>query len=319
MGGWCHTSAHERKGPGSRVNGDQVRCVGFRSPGGYDGSQVDDLLRRIAVELDAGRPARPLIASATLRPTPITIRRMLSGTYDCEAVDWFLEQLERHEEDDPELAGTGADPWRDVPVGNYFTRKDPGDLAKGTARPPLLEHRKQARQDQEYLVQECADAWADFGQQPGTRLQWVRAGVKRRELRTAEQQTITSLHVLLPTTVSTGGRTFAWKRARRSLFDETGMPVLHTSGRNYYHSAGARIMFADHQRWLRFPVRGTERTNAIMTAVDPAGNRVARYRLNDGVEITVHPGQQLTDELVLAIAISAPWLSSYFKTPNQGG
>jgi len=30
-------------------------------------------------------------------------------------------------------------------------------------------------------------------------------------------------------------------------------------------------------------------------------------------------GQPLTDELVLAIAISAPWLSSYFHIPSQGG
>jgi hypothetical protein len=30
------------------------------------------------------------------------------------------------------------------------------------------------------------------------------------------------------------------------------------------------------------------------------------------MEITVHPGHPLTDELVLAIAISADWLSSYF-------
>jgi DivIVA domain-containing protein len=299
------------------VNGDQVRRVGFRSRGGYDASQVDDLLRRIAVELDAGRPVGPVIAGATLRPIALALR-MQSWAYDSVAVDWFLEQLQR-QEDHPELAGTGADPWRDLPVGNYFTRKDPADLAKGTARPSFLEWRKQKRQDKECLAQECADAWADFGQQPGTRLQRVRAGVKRRELRTAEQQTIASLRVLPPTAVSTGGRTFAWKRARRSLFDEAGMPVLHASGKNYYYSAKARIMFADNQRWLQFPVRGTGRANAIMTAVDQAGNRVARYRLNHGVEITVHPGQQLTDELVLAIAISAPWLSSYFESPNQGG
>jgi len=299
------------------MNGDEVRCVGFRSRGGYDASQVDDLLRRIAVELDAGRPAGPLIAGATFRPIALRLR-MQSWAYDSVAVDWFLEQLQR-QEDHPKLAGTGADPWRDLPVGNYFTRKDPAGPAKGTARPSFLEWRKQKRQDQECLAQECADAWADFGQQPGTRLQRVRAGVKRRELRTAEQQTIASLHVLLPTTVSTGGRTFSWKRAQRSLFDETGMPVLHASGKNYYYSARARIMFAGNQRWLQFPVRGTGRANAIMTAVDQAGNRVARYRLNHGVEIIVHPGQRLTDELVLAIAISAPWLSSYFEAPNQGG
>jgi hypothetical protein len=73
-----------------------------------------------------------------------------------------------------------------------------------------------------------------------------------------------------------------------------------------------------HGRWLRFLVRGTGHTNAIMTAVDQAGNRVARYRLltEDSAEVTVHPDRDLTDELVLALAISVPWLRSYFRAPS---
>ena len=69
--------------------------------------------------------------------------------------------------------------------------------------------------------------------------------------------------------------------------------------------------------------------NAIMTAVDQAGDEVARYRiigsklgraiLRNAIEITISPGQELTDELVLAIAISAPWLSSYFIRAGEGG
>jgi hypothetical protein len=56
-----------------------------------------------------------------------------------------------------------------------------------------------------------------------------------------------------------------------------------------------------------------------MTAVDQAGNKVARYRLactRPGawrkVEITVHPGQALPGELTLAITLSAPWLNRRF-------
>jgi len=64
-----------------------------------------------------------------------------------------------------------------------------------------------------------------------------------------------------------------------------------------------------------------------MTAVDEAGNSVVRYRiirprffLGRGiVDIAVHPGWTLTDELVLAVAISAPWLSSYFQREGGGG
>lgn len=64
-----------------------------------------------------------------------------------------------------------------------------------------------------------------------------------------------------------------------------------------------------------------------MTAVDQAGNSVVRYRIifppglprPSIVEIAVNPGWELTDELVLAIAISAPWLGSYFSRPYEGG
>jgi len=60
-----------------------------------------------------------------------------------------------------------------------------------------------------------------------------------------------------------------------------------------------------------------------MTAVDQAGTKVARYRIigkpftitQDTMEITVHPGQLLTDELAIAIAISTPWLNLYLTNP----
>jgi hypothetical protein len=164
-----------------------------------------------------------------------------------------------------------------------------------------------------------------------------------------------------PMTASTGGKTFTWNRgparsspviadlaarswrdhaghftaepmkdsaqrreARkvRELIDDTGTPILYISGDSVDYRAYARITYPD-QRWLRFLVRGTGRGNAIMTAVDQAGNKVARYRItritrfNQAMveaEIAVHPDQRLTDELVLAIAVSPPWLYHYFDT-----
>jgi hypothetical protein len=211
-------------------------------------------------------------------------------------------------------------------------------------------------------IAEYTGAWRDFALLPGTHLWWVRAGAVRRELRTAEQQTIASLRYGRPSTVSTGGRTFIWQRVTgsswpgiaeivvrsrrewgcwdyldpktgepgagaraglsvRELLDETGMPVLYASGSHFDHGDGACITFPD-QRWLRFPVCGTKRANAIMAAVDQAGNQVALYRIIGSknrrttwwnvVEIAAHPGQELTDELVLAMTISARWLGSYF-------
>jgi len=102
----------------------------------------------------------------------------------------------------------------------------------------------------------------------------------------------------------------------------------YSGGRHFGFGDGACVTLPDGQ-WIRFPVRGTKRANAIMTAVDQAGDEVARYRiigsklgrtiLWNAIEIAVSPSQELTDELVLAIAISAPWLSSYFVPQAPGG
>jgi DivIVA domain-containing protein len=279
----------ERKGPGQPVTGDEVRNVRFPEGSGYDRSEVDDLLNRIAAELDAGRPAGPLIQNALFRKRP-------RAGYHWRAVDLFLEQL---------LAA-------------------------------------------ERGLQEIGH---NSGQQPGTRLSLVRTGIGRRELRTAEQQTVISVRdtwLGWRMTLSAGGKTLTWKLvpasswldiARtissyrpgdpghmrpnyyyegqadkkdpglRQLLDETGTPILFTGGITSGQADGY-IKFPGH-RWLRFPVQGHRRKHAIMTAVDQAGNEIARYRLNGRtVQITVH--QKLTDELTLAVALSAPWLHSRF-------
>jgi hypothetical protein len=92
--------------------------------------------------------------------------------------------------------------------------------------------------------------------------------------------------------------------------------------------ACACVSFPD-QRWLRFLVRGTKPANAIMTAVDQAGNKVIRCRISrlrnigsrTALEITVHPDWKLTDELALAIAMSdyCSWLRHYFDPGGGGG
>ena len=328
--GWCHTSAHDTHGsrpvarPSSNaptVNGDQVRDTWFWPPRysvrGYDARQIQELFRRIAAELDAGRPVGPLIENATLRT------RELGRQYDVDAVDWFLGQFllppGRFGPD-----GISADPWRDLLVTQLY--HNPSQEASGAC-----------------FVRQCANAWRNFGQLPGTHLWWGRAGMFRKALYTEEQQILasvwgSSLEIVSPK-VSAGGRSFTftsrarhhenppktWTRAQFGrwvgLVDETGIPVLYTNGNNFGGRASASIMFPD-QRWLRFLVRGTQKANAIMTAVDQAGNRVARYRLADkrktlfglssSVEIAVNPGWKLTDELALALVISAKWLQPYF-------
>jgi DivIVA domain-containing protein len=327
------------------VTGDEVRNVKFSSGGMYDARQVNDLLERIAAELDAGRPARPLVENAAFR------KRIFGRGYDTGAVDWFLEQL-RRQEDPPEEACGNADPWRDLDAEPYYVHREPGRAAGRVAGP---------------LPRDCADAWRDFGQQPGTPLSWVRTGARSRELRTADQRPIASFRYRAAAffqgspsfygnhTLSVGGRTFTLKKVTRSawpgiaetigryqpgapahfprgqtggrdsllrqLLDETGIPVLYRGGQHFDHSAGSYIKFPG-QRWLRFPVRCTARSNAIMTAVDQAGNKVVRYRFAGSrktMEIAIHPDQRLTEELTLAIAVSAPWVADFFRRPSGGG
>jgi len=75
--------------PWAPVSGEEVRNARFLSGDGYDASQVDDLLLRIAEELDAGWPAGPLIAGAAFS------RRMWRWHrgYGIGPVDWFLDQV----------------------------------------------------------------------------------------------------------------------------------------------------------------------------------------------------------------------------------
>jgi hypothetical protein len=78
------------------MNGDEVRDTWFLDGGswwgpgrcsGYRARPVNDLLRQVAVELDAGRPARPLIDNA------LFAQGSGPSAYNIDAVDWFLHRL----------------------------------------------------------------------------------------------------------------------------------------------------------------------------------------------------------------------------------
>ena len=150
------------------MNGGQVRDTWFCPAGkevpGYDARQVDDLLRRVAAELDAGGSARQMIQNATFQ------KRKFGQRYDIDAVDRFLDRLLL-----PlgysELGGIADDPWRDLPVARS---------AEGSSK--------------EYsFYSRCENAWRDFGQVPGTHLWFEKAARGLTELRTAEQQTLASV------------------------------------------------------------------------------------------------------------------------------
>ena len=188
--------------------------------------EVDELLRRIAAEVDAGRPVGPMIEEAEFRAR--------SGTqaYETGAVDWFLELI-RCLEDHPELARM-SDPWRGWPVANYFSRRRPGDRDRAP--------------DLEGLALECAEACRDFGRVPGTQLRWVvtpgRYPYLLGELLTTEQQEVASVRTrtfpVLRATVSAGGRTFTWRRVTGSA-----RPVIAELVRRSHLDYAGRCLDAD--------------------------------------------------------------------------
>jgi len=285
------------------VTGDEVRDTTFLIVDhGWNVAQVDDLLRRLAAEIDAGRPVRPLLENTTIRME--TLRRDKYG-YDTEALDWFWEQLRV---DHRGLAGMSQDPWRGLADPAQFSRSEIGHLAGADTRSARKALRK-------YYAGECRKAWLDFDELPGVRLRLEWIGMARRELRTEEQQTIVCRRWGWRPTYSVRGRRFEGRGNK--LVDEAKIPILSTWGKHFNRGAGGEIRFTD-LGWLRFPVRATGLANAVMTAVDEAGNRVARYRKTrtTAIEIIVHPDWELTDQRALAIAVSAPWLSSYFQTPG---
>lgn len=204
------------------LNGDFVRAVRFDG-GQYVASAVDDLLRRVAAELDVGRPVGPLIKNAKFR------RSGWTRGYDVDAVDWFLGKL-LFPLRQAELAGIGAYPWRDLGEVTQLTRGEVSDLAKHPADREWLASAK-------HFTEECTNEWNDFGQAPGTHLRWGRVGRGSRELRTLEALTIASLAGYGRfQTASTGGRTFIFGKIRPGPVIITGLrrdPRPQRTGRRW--------------------------------------------------------------------------------------
>jgi hypothetical protein len=328
------------------VNGGQVRdtlfCVpGRRGVSGYDPRQVNDLCRRVAAELDAGGSARPLVENATFR-------KQTSGPrYDIDAVDWFLDQFllpPGH----VELGGIAEDPLADLPVarvaqatGEKYAFELQCDSAWrdfGQVPGTPLRFPKTARGAKLLTAeQQTIASVRGFGRETFS------TGERSFTLQRPSGSPSPAVAEFLARAARDDSGHYAENtRTRnfltnlgfesdmrlRELVDETGAPILYTAGHNYNWRAGACILFPD-QRWLRFLVRGSWLGNAIMTAVDQAGDKVARYRYiaksgrqlkNSSwgpAEIIVHPSQKLTDELALALTLSANWFWEYFSRPGQ--
>ena len=166
-------------------------------------------------------------------------RRIYRRQYDIDAVDWFLGQLLL-----PlgcvELTKISADPRRDLAVSQLA----PGEVSGRAERHRGGRARRQ--QGGEYFIEQCENAWHDFGQLRGTHLRWGEG--RKSEPRTADRQTLASARGgWSKTTVNVGGRSFAFTAVsaggiRINYEDGTAQPRPAGGEASSSRAAGARLL-----------------------------------------------------------------------------
>jgi hypothetical protein len=318
------------------VKGDAVRNTRFLSVrGGYETNDVDELLSRVASEIDRGGSPAQTVERASLRTS-----RGRNRGYDRDSVDIFftrfLEQLP--EQTSPSNHGTPSSAystWQAEPAGNWSDGNRP-------------------------FSDDCAEAWSRFDQLTGTRLRLTRSGLNRQLMGETNQVLATTrpqrftvgrigrtamlgeilyarrpaadpdmatrmrgahygmfsakAHELrLPRGSGSGGRGPGSTWVQRLYFlggwepmewvhGRTGEVTLKQLGSNFDRRADGMIGFSDGE-WWRFPVRGRWLDRAIMTAVDRRASALVRYRVRKYPNRFVTAGVPLhlpTIEIVVA-------------------
>jgi len=104
----------------------------------------------------------------------------------------------------------------------------------------------------------------------------------------------------------------------------TGDPVVWICSRHYDRKARGYVIFPGHadsqdfrerNRDLMFPVKGSQRGNAVMTALVPASETTVlwfrRLAMREH-EVVVNPECELTPRILSIIELTTAWLSGFF-------
>jgi hypothetical protein len=104
----------------------------------------------------------------------------------------------------------------------------------------------------------------------------------------------------------------------------SGTPVLRITGRHSYMRDGTSVDLSN-QATLALPVRGTECKTAVMSAVDPSGNILIRYRISrrlhtlKDIQVAVSPDAKSLPGIEVVIAVTASCLRAYLARPGSAG
>lgn len=190
-------------------------------------------------------------------------------------------------------------------------------------------------------LEECNEAWQAFAELPGQHLSWHQAARWVSEVVTRDGRLLATVEGLSlfppwpllprpPRRVKIGQNTYRVKGRLMNAYVTTpdGLTILSFTGtKNFDLHARAVAHLSDGQS-LRFPVQGTSKLNAVMTATDDAGRPVFRIRKvrnirpeqgrKKVVEILVEPDRRITPELLLVMAMGYHNLDNFFDR-NSGG
>ena len=199
-------------------------------------------------------------------------------------------------------------------------------------------------------MEEALDAfqeWQGFASLPGIRIIWKRQAKNRFELVAHDSSVATaqlgSHGALLTLSIDVEGRRVSYERRRlRPWWQRGGATFLveSTSGRpapitktghHFDLKANGTITVPGHGTF-RFPVKGTNLFDAVMSGVDDFGKSQLHYRGGDAslavkhwernldsIEVSIAPEFQMKmDTVLLLIAVSTPWLCTYFEISGSG-
>jgi hypothetical protein len=204
---------------------------------------------------------------------------------------------------------------------------------------PMARHRLSAEGYVKRL-EERNEEWVAFPELPGEHLSWHQAARWVSEVVTRDGRLLATVEGLSlfppwplmprpPRRVKIEQNTYRVKGRLMNAYVTTpdGLTILSFTGtKNFDLHARAVAHLSDGQS-LRFPVQGTSKWNAVMTATDDLGHPVFRIRkvrnARPGqdpkvVEILVEPGRPITSELLLVMATGYHNLDNFFDHGGGG-